>query len=139
MARVLIIDDSLTVVGATRKILEAVGLEVLVLESFAELPRMMRQMTPDAVLLDLEIPGLSGETFGQYVRRCETRHTPIIIYSSQPTHILRAAARELDAEGVVEKGVPEDVLRTIVCDVIRNNGVREKFPKAFRAGSASVA
>ena len=114
MARILVIDDSPTVVTFAKHALESAGHEVDGLLHFVDLRAHLNRTPPDLVLLDLEMPGLSGEKVGEFLRQFETRRTPIIVYSARDREELEAAAQRLGAAAVVEKGASQAQLRMVV-------------------------
>src|SRR6185436_11238878 len=59
--KVLVIDDDEKLLGAIRRLLTAAGLEVITSSSALHLPKLMHREKPDLVLLDIEMPALSGE------------------------------------------------------------------------------
>jgi len=114
MARILVIDDSATVIHFVRSALSEDGHVVSSLESFIHLAGVIRGDAPDLVLLDLNIPALSGLSMGNLVRKYEQRSIPIVIYSSRPAGEMQLAARELRAVSVLRKGSDPNELRNAV-------------------------
>lgn len=125
MARILVIDDSLSAVQKARQVLERAGHEVETLELLIYLPQKVKDTPPDAILLDLSMPALSGVNVAKFIRRYERHPIPIVLYSSRSEHELRETAAELGAEGFVQKGQPDDVLVATVASVLRR-GVASK-------------
>ena len=80
--RVLIIDDSKTIVAAVRKFLRSAGYETLeALDAEAGL-ELMRAHKPDLVFLDIVLPGMNGFAALRAIRRDPAlRDTPVIIKS----------------------------------------------------------
>jgi len=114
MSRVLIIDDSPTAVEKARRALIGGGHTVDALCKMIELGGVLRSSPPDLVLLDLNMPGLSGEGFAQLIHRFSSGSIPIIIYSSEDRVRLAASARELCASGWVHKSDSDDALRDTI-------------------------
>lgn len=114
MARILVVDDSASVFFFVRRELAAERHEIDRLSAFVELAGYLRAHEPDLVLLDLEMPALSGTSFAQFIRRIETRPTRIVIHSSLPAAELARAAREVKALGVLEKSADGQRLRDAV-------------------------
>jgi DNA-binding response OmpR family regulator len=114
MGRILVVDDSLTVYVHLRATLEADGHLVDRLSTFTDLPRYLTTVRPDLILLDLEMPALSGVAFALFVRRNELQPTRIVIHSSLAEAEMRVAAGRVDALGIIPKGTPPHRLRASV-------------------------
>jgi CheY-like chemotaxis protein len=113
MARILTIDDSRTIIATTRTLLSLDGHEVQSLASFVELPQMLRSWPPDLIILDLNMPMMNGETFGQFIRKHEQRPTPILIYSAAAPERVAQASREIGAAATLPKNRAGDLRRTV--------------------------
>jgi two-component system sensor histidine kinase RpfC len=118
MARVLVIDDSLSAVQKARRILERAGHTVETLDLLIYLPQAVKDDPPDAILLDLSMPALSGVNVAKFIRRYEKHPIPIVLYSSRPKEELAETARELDASGFVHKGEADQVLLDTLAGVL---------------------
>jgi DNA-binding response OmpR family regulator len=114
MAKVLIIDDSPSVVRKVRTVLEPAGHEVDSVEMIVHLAEKLREDPPDLILLDLTMPALSGSKVASLIHRFQQRPTPLIIYSSRPTVELRSTAAEVGANAWVQKGDPDCRLLAVV-------------------------
>lgn len=119
MARILVVDDSPTIVLMVRNALSADGHQVESMRSFVDLPRRIRDETPDLMLLDLEMPALNGLEVGHFVRKHQRHPICILIHSAQPTEELHDAARQLDAAGVLPKGLSSTELRARIANELR--------------------
>lgn len=60
MARILVIDDEPEIMNVTRTILETEGHEVIEAKDGEEGLRLLEEERPDAILLDIMLPGMSG-------------------------------------------------------------------------------
>lgn len=114
MARILVVDDSEAVFLFARRELESEGHLVERLEAFTELSSYLRRVQPDLILLDLEMPALSGTAFALFLRRIERRPIKIVIHSSLPDAQLRTAAEEVKAVGILHKTANGNILRDAV-------------------------
>jgi CheY-like chemotaxis protein len=114
MKRVLIVDDDRSHLETTRELLEDEGYEVLTQSSpFGATERIMVSR-PDVVLLDVNMPALSGEVLLPILRgREQTRDTRVVFLSSNDEETLRTATRRLGAAGWVCKGDLSGLLRTL--------------------------
>ena len=79
--KVLIIDDEANIRSFMGAILESNGYQVLTAATCAQGEMMFSSHCPDLVLLDLMLPGLTGEEFIAQVRRNGTM--PIIVLSAK--------------------------------------------------------
>lgn len=119
MGRVLIIDDSATVVQAVRAALAQDGHEVDSVDLFVRLPGVLTERPPQLILLDLEMPGVSGLRLGKLLGSLTKFPTPVCLYSSRPINELAAVAREIGAAAFLEKSRPMHELRRLVSDLLR--------------------
>ncbi|BDG09322.1 response regulator [Anaeromyxobacter paludicola] len=111
---VLVIDDDPTHLYLTRSLLEDEGLQVHCHEGAFGATQRLRDVEPDLVLLDVNMPGLSGETLAGILRRAEQRRAswaggaprgaPIVLYSSNDEDVLRQSVSALGVAGYVCKG-----------------------------------
>ena len=105
--RILIIDDDVAHLDSTRGILEAEGYDVLTHnQPFGSTSEIMKHK-PDLVLLDVNMPGLSGEKLAEMYRaNTYTRDARVMLYSSNDEDALREASRRLQLDGYICKGNP---------------------------------
>ena len=76
---VLIVDDEEQILQLVAGLLEAKGYEVATASHGEEALRRVEERRPDAVLLDIMMPGLDGATVAQQLRESpETADIPII-------------------------------------------------------------
>jgi DNA-binding response OmpR family regulator len=105
--RILIVDDDAAHLQSTKGILEAEGYEVLTHDQPFGSTNVIVQYQPDLVLLDVNMPGLSGEKLADVYRaNAKTRTARVMLYSSNDEDSLRAAARRLQLDGYICKGSP---------------------------------
>jgi two-component system, OmpR family, phosphate regulon response regulator PhoB len=115
--RVLVVDDSYSERGLTRRVLEREGFEV------AEAPDGPQALTavgtapPDLVLLDLTMAGMSGLEVLARLRR--DGDLPVIIVSGRNDESDRVLALELGADDYVTKPFPVRELAARVRSVLR--------------------
>ena len=119
MARILVIDDSPTVVLSVSRLLLADGHVVEKVDNVSELSGYLRAMRPDLVLLDLEMPALSGLEWAAFMRGCQQQRLSLVIHSGQPWSTLEAAAQKVGAVGIIPKGASSDAARCIINSALR--------------------
>ena len=80
---ILIIEDSATQALSLRLLLEKEGLHVIHAVNGVQGIKMAHESLPDAVVLDIEMPGINGfEVAVQLSREPETQAIPIIMFTS---------------------------------------------------------
>lgn len=118
MARVLVVDDSAVVIRFIERALAEDGHTVEALGSFIQLAATVRNTPPDVIVLDLNIPALSGVSMGRIIRTYQSRHIPILVYSSAPHAELKAAALAVGAQSFVQKSNDPDQLRRAIDQIL---------------------
>ena len=119
--RILIIDDDVAHLSSTRGLLEGDGYEVFTHTQGFGATNVARQLRPDLILLDVNMPGLSGENLiGVLQSNPKTRDLKVVFYSSNDEDLLRQAVKRFGAHGYISKGNPmelrskvEKFLRTV--------------------------
>jgi len=103
-AVVLIVDDDPLVLEIARERLMAAGYEVHTREEALGTSQWISTHHPDFVLLDVNMPALSGTELAMLIRRREsTKATGVILHSSLPEAELQALMMSTGAVGVVHK------------------------------------
>jgi chemosensory pili system protein ChpA (sensor histidine kinase/response regulator) len=84
IAKVMVVDDSITVRRVSARLLERYGLEVITARDGMEAISLLQQTQPDLMLLDVEMPRMDGYELAQYIRsNASLRHLPIIMITSR--------------------------------------------------------
>ncbi|MDH5675058.1 MAG: response regulator [Myxococcales bacterium] len=112
--RILVVDDSPTVYEMVRRQLEPEGYIVDALTAFTALPEYLRSTPPHLILLDLEMPALSGHAFARFIRKHQPQEIPIVVHSARPEVELRRASDAMGALGYVSKSAVNGSLRRVV-------------------------
>jgi CheY-like chemotaxis protein len=107
--RILIVDDTLQLLQTIQDVLVDRGYEVEACDLSAEACEMAREMQPDLILLDVNMPGMSGWEVLEVLRLSpETRHIPVVI-SSADFGALQQRERLLHDKGIAVLYRPFDV------------------------------
>jgi two-component system sensor histidine kinase and response regulator WspE len=103
--RILVIDDSPTVLLVARRELESAGYEVLTLDNAATFMRSLTREMLDLVLVDVSMPVIGGEALVDIATRNSLRRCPIVLFSGKPKDELEALAKTCGADGALSKGL----------------------------------
>ncbi|MGL4312845.1 MAG: response regulator, partial [Sphingomonas sp.] len=118
MIRVLIVDDSPTMRALIAELLRRES-DMSVIGSAAdamEARAMIRELQPDVVTLDIEMPGMSGLDFLDKLMRL--RPTPVIVVSGLTRNGAETTARALEIGAVDCYAKPDGRAG----DILRNDG-----------------
>ncbi|HEY7656755.1 MAG TPA: Hpt domain-containing protein [Burkholderiales bacterium] len=108
---IMVVDDSLTVRNVTSRLLEREGYRVVTAKDGVDALEQMREMLPDVMLVDIEMPRMDGFDLTRIVRRePHTQHIPIIIISSRTADKHRSQAAQLGANAFLGKPYQESDL-----------------------------
>ena len=115
----MVVDDSLTVRKFTTRLLTREGFEVITARDGVDALKLLSDHTPDAILLDIEMPRMDGFEFARNVRADDgTRGIPIIMITSRTADKHRNRATELGVDGFLGKPYQEEELLQALRDRI---------------------
>jgi PleD family two-component response regulator len=103
--RILIIDDDERHLISAKVILEEEGYEVITHYGGFGATNVVKEVQPDLVLLDINMPALSGDKLSSLLlSNDKTKNVPIVFYSSNDEDDLRRAVLEYGVKGYICKG-----------------------------------
>ncbi len=105
----MIIDDNEEVLQVTKELLENEGYDVVTHRNALGATSAIRANRPDLVLLDINMPALSGEGLAPIIRaNAHTCEVPVLFYSSNDENSLLESATRFGVAGYICKGnIPE--------------------------------
>ncbi|HET8773327.1 MAG TPA: response regulator [Thermoanaerobaculia bacterium] len=104
MTKILVIDDDDKALAVVKRTLEAAGYDVVTAESALKLPILVQRERPDLVLLDVEMPALSGEHVLSLTPMFDfLRNVPIVLHSAKSEDELQALVAKSNARGYIRK------------------------------------
>lgn len=119
-AKILLIDDDVDFVEATKIVLESKPYEVIVAYEGNEGLRKAREEKPDLIILDVIMPVKDGFTAAEELKRdTELSKIPVVMLTSYAerggeTSIAASRGLTLEAEDYIDKPVkPEELLRRV--------------------------
>jgi CheY-like chemotaxis protein len=103
--RILVVDDHLDGANALVRLLRQSGCDALAVGSGEEALSVLEEQTPDAVILDVMMPGMDGPTLLRTIRaNPRLRDLPVVMYSSDSNYERVDEARRLGAQDYIVKG-----------------------------------
>ena len=108
---VMVVDDSLTVRKITTRLLERSGYQVVTAKDGVDALEQLMEITPDVMLLDIEMPRMDGFEVAKRLRQdSKTQSLPIIMITSRTADKHRNYALELGVNEYLGKPYQEEEL-----------------------------
>lgn len=123
---VLIVDDSLTVRKVLKQLVEAAGWQATTAQDGVDAWEKLetRQIKPDVVVLDLEMPRMDGFELTTLLRAHDVwRHVPIVILTSRAAQKHRQKALDLGVDAYLVKPYREEDFVSTVRHLISTNRI----------------
>jgi DNA-binding response OmpR family regulator len=123
---VLVADDSATLRNRVREQLQEAGFRVLLAATGEEALTVARRELPDALVLDVVLPGLSGfQTLRQLRMDTALRSVPVVMLTGADGAGDELAGLESGADAYVRKGQDISVLQARLRTLLRTTRTRE--------------
>lgn len=120
MSRILIVEDDETLRGELSYFLIGNGYEVSVITDFKDTLDEMLKTDTELILLDLNLPGIDGQTLLRMYRK--EKNTPVIIVTSKDTEMDELICMTYGADDFVSKPYNPALLLLHIEAVLRRNG-----------------
>lgn len=102
--RVLIVDDSTTIVAVLRKMMQQNGFQTLEAYTAEEALELARDLVPDLIFLDIVLPGMDGFAALRALRRePATKQVPIIMISGNALATEQFYVQRIGADDFMKK------------------------------------
>src|SRR5271167_4565302 len=138
MDRVLVIDDDPAIQRALCRTFAAGGFEVFVAGDGAQAMDVVHAVKPHVVILDLFLPGRSGQDLCRAMKQ-ESCRLPVIVLSAASDAVDKVLLLELGADDYVTKPFsPRELLARVRVAVRRLKQACDK-PKVFKFGEIEVS
>lgn len=116
---ILVVDDNHLNRKLARFILEAEDYSVLAAGDAAEARALLEELSPAAILMDLQLPGMSGLTFVQELRKNPRwRGTWILALSADATEANKAKALTVGCDGYLTKPIDSETLPSVLAQLL---------------------
>ena len=137
--RIAVIEDESALAEVLQYNLERAGFDVEVYSRGDTAWEGMRERVPDAILLDLMLPGLDGLELGRILKRDEkTAHVPIIMLTARTEEVDRIVGLELGADDYITKPFsPREVVLRVKA-VLRRAKPAEALGTGVAIGAATA-
>ena len=119
-AGILLVDDEAPIVVVLSTTLRARGHRVRSADSAEHALLALAEEVPDVILLDINLPDLTGWEFLRRLSPADRDRIPVIVFSASPLAPGRVA--EFRPAGVLPKPFPMDALLRLIDDVTRKTG-----------------
>jgi CheY-like chemotaxis protein len=101
---ILLIDDDPLILDTAQRLLEREGFNVIVYSEGFNATNFAARAMPDLVLMDVNMPFLSGDSLvGLFKRHPALQRVPIVLFSSNEESTLRSLAISVGASGFISK------------------------------------
>ena len=112
--KILIVEDDADISGLLVKIMEGAGYQVRQVFSGTEALFCMERELPDCVLLDLMLPGMTGEAVLDQIRQKQKKEMPVLILSAKVSVQDKVKLLRLGADDYITKPFdPEEVIARV--------------------------
>jgi len=119
---VMVVDDSLTVRKVTQRLLSREGYQVVLAKDGIDALEQLQSITPDVMLVDIEMPRMDGFDLTRNLRGDErTRHIPIVMITSRSATKHRNHAFELGVNEYLGKPYQEEALLATIAGFVRKS------------------
>jgi two-component system, OmpR family, response regulator MtrA len=131
--KVLAIDDDPAMTELLNLLLKSHGFDAFTANTGEEGLRLIRETSPDVVILDLMMPGMDGWQVCTQVRSFS--NIPILIFSALDSPGMVASALDAGADDYLVKPVPSGVLIAHINTLTRRTNMNTNgvFPQALEA------
>lgn len=121
MAVILVVDDSSFSRKATIKILSLLGHDTLAADSGEECLKMIKDYSPACIILDLLMPGMTGNEILKKLKE-DHPHIPVIVQTSDIQESVRRECLDLGAAAFLNKPPRSDDLSEAIKKAIKDVG-----------------
>ncbi len=101
--KVMLVDDDRTTLDVLGALLEKEGYSVVQRDTAIGTTQAILRESPDVVLLDVRMPGLSGDKLAELISARNAKPPVVILHSSSPKAELERMARRCGAVAAIEK------------------------------------
>lgn len=125
--KILIVEDDADINNLLSKVLKRADYEIIQAYSGTEAHLRLNTEKPDLIMLDLMLPGMSGEELIGFIRQEENLDMPIIIISAKASLESKVETMTMGADDYITKPFePEEILVRVHAALRRYKGTSEQ-------------
>ena len=124
--KILIVEDDADISGLLVKIMEGAGYQVRQAFSGTEALFCMERELPDCVLLDLMLPGITGEEVLEQIRQEQKKEMPVLILSAKVSVQDKVKLLRLGADDYITKPFNILEVKARIKAIMRRTGRKEE-------------
>jgi len=110
--KIMLVDDDRTTLEVLGALLEKEGHTVIQRDNAIGTTQAIIRESPDIVLLDVRMPGLSGDKLAELISARNANPPVVVLHSASPRSDLEKLARRCGAAAVIEKAPdPKEFLK----------------------------
>ena len=102
-SKVMIVDDDNLMLQITGDALEEAGFDVIRRSNPLGTTAAIRKESPDCIIVDVNMPGLSGDRLVELIKKNSKINIKIILHSDRAEVELQKIAEESGADGFIKK------------------------------------
>ena len=120
MPKLLVVDDEIDILEVTKRFFKKRGLDVFAASDGNEALRLIKEENPDLILLDYNLPGLSGVEILRKLREELKLSTKVIMVTGFETETIINETKSLGIQDCVHKPLDLEKLEKIVMTVLNS-------------------
>lgn len=124
MYHILIIEDDTDIRSELKLMLENALYQADSIEDFSHIPAQIDKLSPDLILLDIQLPGLDGLSLCRETRR--TKNTPVIFVTSRSSSMDELNGIMMGGDDYITKPYVAPVLLARIAAVLKRSGSQNK-------------
>jgi two-component system response regulator HydG len=114
MSKLLVVDDEIDIVEIAQKFFTRRGVETFTASGGHEAIRMIQEKNPDLILLDYNLPGLTGKEILKKIREELKLDTKVIVVTGMDESVVIHETESWGIHGCIRKPIDLDKLEEIV-------------------------
>ena len=113
-SKIMIVDDNRLILEVVGDYFEEAGFDVVKRDSALGTSTAVYEEQPDCILLDVNMPTLSGDEMVEMIRNSSKKDVKVILHSEQDEWDLKKLAEKTGADGFFKKSGNREVLLKMV-------------------------